>query len=306
VNRAVEELIHSPDNLPGEEGEIKTAIHQITGLQQQHVESGEFPEAQHLQRILNSLNSKLKLISNKRRGVGDAKDVVYKKKELEAIVDRIIYEWNDAYREFLSISQQEAEALRARHREELEAFDGHTPVSVPNRNRAHSSLLIELRDKEQALARNGKLTAAQKVRDQADQIESEEAHKQVGRMYQDIGRHRKQLIARQRKEMRIFMEHMEMTRKKMIQERDRMLEGYLIRMEKVDRDLYRFRDEVQDYPLCERRERVVTKGEFSYPIPRMRPAAAFMAARQCSSRVDTSAGSRASSAKSVRVARIPA
>jgi hypothetical protein len=305
VNAAVKELISSPEALPVEEDDIKTAIHQISGLQQHHAENGDYPEAQHLQRILNSLNKKLKLVANKRRGVGDAKDVVFKKKELEAIVDRIICEWNESYEEFLTVSEQECDMIQARHQEELERFDAGIPSDLPNRYRAPSSRLQELRGKEQALAKGGQFVAAQRVRDQAYQVATEEYERKIGQKWQDDKNRRKQIVIKQRKEMKAFLEHMEVTRKQMIQERDKVLEGYLIRMEKVDRDLYRLRNEVRDYPLAARRERMVTRGEFSYPIPRMRLAAAFRAARQ-GARGDgqTSASSRASSVKAMRVARM--
>lgn len=286
ISQQTYEVISNPNALPYNIDELKKIVYQLEILQQRHIDSSEYPEAQHLQRIIRMANNKLKNEENRKSKETDIQNTFVKRHELQAIVDKFVEDWNHHYDYFISTTKKEANDLRKKHQEELESFDSSEPQDLLPRYRKPSTALIGMRKKERALALNHQFLAAEKIKNKADLVEEEEAKNQFKIQQNDFLKRRDQLLSKQNEQLRVFITHAESTRFKMIQQRDALLSGYLKRMEKIDNEIKNMRDtgkltenDISNIQIPEFREKRVTDEEYSYPIPRIRPGTSFLNAR---------------------------
>lgn len=280
------EAINNPNSLPYNIDELKTIIYQLQILQQRHTESAEYPEAEHIQRVIRSAEKKLKNEEERKNNQTDVKGTVYKRQELQAIVDIFVDDWNQHYEFFIQTTKKEARELKQQHQNELDAFDASQPQNLPPKFRKRSVNLIKMRDKERALALNKQFLAAEHMKNIADEAEAEETQKSIKAMQDDFHRRRELLLNKQKEQLRVFCNHSEMTRIKMIQQRDQLLDGYVRRLQKLDSEIENLtengkmtKNEISSIELPQIREKAVTDKEYSFPIPRIRPGTSFLNAR---------------------------
>ena len=286
ISQRTYEAIHNPNSLPFNIDELKKIIYQLLILQQRHIDSSEYPEAQHIQRVIRIAENKLKNEENRKSNETDVQNTLVKRQELQAIVDKFVEDWNKHYDFFVSTTKKEANTLRKQHQEEIELFDSSEPQDLLPKYRKPSTALIGMRQKERALALNHQFLAAEKIKNKADIVEGEETKHQFKVQQSDFLKKRDQLLAKQNEQLRVFVTHAEATRFKMIQQRDTLLSGYLKRLEKIDNEIKNMKDigKLTDYDMTnaqmsENREKKVTEEEYSYPIPRIRPGTSFLNAR---------------------------
>lgn len=286
ISQRTYEAISNPNALPYNPDELKKIIYQLEILQQRHIDSSEYPEAQHLQRIIRIATNKLKNEENRRTRETDIQNTLVKRQELKAIVDKFVDDWNQHYDFFMSTTKKELNNIRKQHQEELESFDSTEPQDLLPKYRKPSTALIGMRKKERALALNRQFLAAEKIKNKADLVEEEETKNQFKIQQSDFLKRRDQLLSKQNEQLRVFITHAEATRFKMIQQRDTLLSGYLKRMEKIDNEVKNMCDtgkltenDISNAQLPEFREKKVTDEEYSYPIPRIRPGTSFLNAR---------------------------
>lgn len=239
-----------------------------------------------MQKLLTQLNAKLKKEETKKNASSDVQQKVVKKKELEAIVERFLDDWNAQFSEFLDVTKAQAAAMKEQHQKEMAEFDATEPHDLLPQYRQRSTKLIQLREKERALAQNKRFVDAQQTKARADRIEASETRNQVQKMKEDWNAKREQVIAKQKQQMQVFFSHAEATRIRMMQQRDNLLNGYIERIERIDSNLTQMCedgdasiDQITECKLSNRRKREVTDGEYSYPIARMRPGRAFTSVR---------------------------
>lgn len=284
LDALAEEVISNPVQLPQREDEIQRVLKQLDPLQKQHIRNGEYPEAQKIQRIIMSL--KKKLVHEQENSL-DVNDVAGKHQEVQAIISKLLNDWNSQYDEFLQTTDDEIKALQKSQEEELAIFDASMPVELTPHYRKKSIALIEARDKERALALNRKFRAAQRVKEKTDEAEQVEANIQFNKMQEDFMKKREKIINRQDEQMNVLVEHAEATRLRMLKQRDASIEGYIKRINYLDDQLDTMckngktnEDEINKYMESNDRAKLIAEIETAYPIPLMRPGTAFTVARR--------------------------
>ena len=286
ISQRTYEAINNPNSLPFNIDELKTIVYQLEVLQQRHIDSSEYPEAQHIQRVIRMAEKKLKNEENRRIKETDIQNTLVKRQELQAIVDKFVDDWNKHYEFFVSTTRKELSSLRKQHQDELESYDSTEPQDLLPKYKKPSTTLIKMRNKERALALNRQFLAAEEMKNKADIVEKGEAKQQFRIQQDDFLKKRDQLISKQTEQLKVFFTHAESTRFKMIQQRDSLLSGYLKRMEKIDSEIKNLQEtgkltenDISNIQLPEIREKKVTESEYSYPIPRIRPGTSFLNAR---------------------------
>jgi hypothetical protein len=253
---------------------------QIAALQRRSIESGHYPEAQKQQRILCALSHRLTMLESVHSAEGQVQEQANKRGELQAIIDRFIDDWNQSFQEFLEATRDQAEQIKCAHAAELAHFDGQFPDRLPPQFRQQSRALLALREKERVLALTKQFVDAQKVKEIADQMEAGETERQIENMETDFERRRRKVIRRHQHEMSVFFAHVEDTRRRMVQQRDQLIGGYMGRLEKLNRKLRQFGELEPEPCVSVERAAQVTDGEYSYPIPRIRPGSTFTHVRK--------------------------
>ena len=286
ISKRTYEALDNPQSLPCNIDELKSIVAQLQYLQEKHSKNQEYPEAQHVQRILRTAENKLKIEQNRKSSAVDIKDTVIKQQELQAIINKFMKDWNEHYQYFMDTTERELNTLEKQQKDELERFDESLPKSLLPKYRKQSIALIEMRDKERALALNKRYLAAEKMKNKADEAEAEEELKNIKTMQEDFDKKRGKIIQKHKEQKRVFLQHVEATRTKMIYQRDQLLDGYKKRMKLIDGNIKALQDEgkltendMNNFLLSEQRELLVTDNEYSYPIPRIRPGTSFMNAR---------------------------
>jgi hypothetical protein len=284
-------VLADPSDLPDSVEELKTVIRQITILQTRRLESADYYEAQQLERILLALKQKLAVQLDRKTEIF-ATEQALKRNELQAIIDSFLNDWNHDFEEFMHATARKAAEIKNRQDEELALLDASAPVGLGAQYRQRSAALIDLREKEHALALNHRFVAAQQTKARADEMEAREIDHQIQKMYDDFENRRERLLSQQKRDLTVYFTHVEMTRAKMIDQRDRLVEGYRNRMAMIDGRLSRLcdsgavsPDEVSQLKVDRKRVQQVVEGEHSYPIPRMRPGTSFTNARQQNTRI---------------------
>jgi hypothetical protein len=266
------EVLADPLRLPTEADELISVKTQLTALRAQNVLFEKYAEAQDVQRLLCSIDQKLKIVA-----VREQKKEVQKGRfaEIQAVLGKILADWNAEFDAFLAATETEIRALDDQQNAELGAFDNSLPHELTPQFRKRSQALMEGRDKERALVVNERFAAAQKLKMSNDRAESREAENQFARMQADFERRRERLIARQDDQMKSLVDHAESRRKTLILNRNRLIHGYVRRMNLIDSQLT---DSDEPVNLSDERRRMVEDVEAAYPIPLMRPV--FAAVKQ--------------------------
>jgi hypothetical protein len=261
---------------------MQQEISQLMGLRRAAMRSGEYREAQKYHQLLLSLSERVQEAATSRSSERQSRKKVAKRDELRAIVDRIEADWNANFDEFLEATRAQAEQLRRQHEAELAKLDAERPDSQTPRHRPVTRQLAELREKERAFALTGQFADAQRVKGKAERVERIESEKQAEAMHMDFERRRQRLVANQKQEMTVFFTHVEATRLRMVKQRDQLVDGHLRRLRKLDIAIGQLgtpQGELSECDASADRVALVTEGEYSYPIPRMRPALAFTRVR---------------------------
>ena len=286
VTKSTQNALDNHRNLPHKIDDLKDTIFQVSVIQQKHIEGGEYPQAQEMEKLLHALNTKLKHEESKKAATEELRDLLAKKMELQAIVDTVVNDWNAQFSAFLDATQAQAQSMKQQHIRELSDFDSKKPNDLLPQYRQRSANLINLREKERAMALNKKFVNAQKIKTVADQIEEDETRRQFQRMNDDWTQRRDNLLARQRQQMQVFFSHTETTRIKMIQQRDNVIEGYVARMDRLDRQINQIRsqgdaavDQLTNFRISKSRARHIIDGEYSHPIARLTTGKSFTKAR---------------------------
>ena len=234
LNPMTREVLMNPLSMPKEYNELQIVLKDLEKLQQFHIESQNYPEAEGIQKLIQSTKKRMKFASSK---PPEVENTVLKHKELQQIVQKILTQWNEQFDEFLSTTESEYENLVAKHEKELKEFDAHAPEELTPQYRKRSAALIELRNKEKILANVKQYEAAESLRVKNDKTENNEALQQYDRMQKDYLKKRERLIARQEEQVRVFLSHAESERSNLLQSRANLLEGYLKRMNKLNTEI---------------------------------------------------------------------
>jgi hypothetical protein len=270
---STKEILNDPMKLPTDVEELLVVKGQLTALREQYVLFEKFNDAQAVQRLIRSIDQKLKVIA-----VRESEKQIEKGKyaEVRAVLERILTEWNAQFDEFLAATEGEVQALQAQHMTELERYDFLVPEELTPHYRKHSSALIELRGREHALAVNEQFRAAQRLKLHNDAAENRENRIQFERMQIEYGKRRERLLAKQNEQMRVLIDHAESTRQRLVRSRDQLIEGHVKRIRMIGGTMGES-DEVDDLP--EERKKLLEEIEAAYPLPLLR-GSAFSIVRQ--------------------------
>lgn len=234
LSPATLEYLSNPVAIPKTLGELQRTVRELESLREFHVKSENYPEAEGIQRLIQSARKKIKYtVSNP----PDVESCVVKHKELQQVVQRILTQWNEQYDEFVQTTQTEYYTLMTKHEKELEEFDAKSPDQLTPQYRKRSVALLESRSKEKRLAINNQLAAAKQLKAKNDEIENKEAMQQYERMQNDYLKRRERLISQQEEQVRVFISHADSARTKMLQTRANLLQGYLKRIEKLNTEI---------------------------------------------------------------------
>lgn len=281
------EVLNDSSALPSDERILKKLIRQLSILQQQHIESAEYYEAQHTQRTIQLATKKLEQVQTRSTNSADISSLMLKKQELESIVDNFLQDWNQQYNEFFETARNEARIMNEKHEKELEDYDETSPNELPPQYRKRSVSLIEMREKERMLALNKQFKSAHQMKVKADEAEIEEEQQQIQKMLDDFLKKRQKIIEKQEEQKSIYFTHADDTRERMLQQRDKLLEGYIKRIDLIQAEIEKYceasnvkQNDIPSAQLSSKRAKTVCEGELSYPIPRMRPGTSFTKARK--------------------------
>jgi hypothetical protein len=274
LSPATAELLRDPLKLPSDCAELRRAQREIGALHCQSIRLGDLADSDSHLRLLRAIARKLEVVGRRRQQREGEKG---RFAEVQTILSQILAEWNYNFDEFLRATESEMERLREQQGSELSAFDLSIPGELTPKYRKRSPALLALRDRERALAQNERFGAAQRLKDRNDAREGEEARAQFRKMTVDWMRRRERMIAAHEEQMRVFVEHAESNRTRMLRTRDQLIEGHVRRMNFIDAE---FEDaEVLQGELSEERRREIEEVEAGYPIPRMR-GTVFASVRQ--------------------------
>lgn len=234
LSSATLEYLNNPVAIPKEPGELQKVVQELENLRSFHVQSQNYPEAEGIQKLIQSAKKKIKYIAS---NPPEVESSVIKHKELQQVVQRILTQWNEQYDEFVQTTETEYAELIAKHEKELNDFDANSPEELTPQYRKRSVALLESRNKEHILANNHQFEAAKQLRAKNDEIESKEAMRQYERMQNDYLKRREKLISQQEEQVRVFLSHADSARTKMLQTRANLLQGYLKRMEKLNTEI---------------------------------------------------------------------
>jgi hypothetical protein len=272
LSALTKELLADPLRLPNDPAELSLVKAQLISLREQDILFENYIEAQDVQRLLCAIDQKLKIVSVRRQEKELQKG---KFGEIHARLCNILNEWNAQFAEFVSTTELEVQSLNSQHTAELDAFDASIPQELTPQYRKRSQALVQLRDKERALALHEKFLAAQKLKMANDAVEDREALEQYNRMQSDFDRRRRRLLAKHDDELKVLMEHAESTRMRMILNRNRLVHGYLRRLQLIGGELGDLTGAVN---ISEERKKALEAAEAAYPIPLMQSG--FSAVRQ--------------------------
>ena len=282
LSAVTREFINDPVHLPTEKSQLLLVRKQLLALQDEYLEAKKYSEAQQLQKMIRSVELKLQVVESR---AGEKQAQKEKYAEVKAVLGKILDEWNASFDQFVETTEGEIKALQEQQRKDLEAFDATCPEELTSHYRRVSPDLLIMRNKEKALAANRRFLEAQKLKQKNDAEEGRQEQVQFTKMHQDWVSKRKKFIAKQDEQMKVFLDHAESTRVRMLRNRDQTIVGYVKRLNLIDEKLG---DEVPDLDsveLSDERRRVIDEIEAAYPVPRIR-GAVFTSVRQKKSKSD--------------------
>ena len=282
LSAVTKEIIMDPLQLPNDLKELNKAKLELHALQKHYIRAGKYSEAQDTQRILRSVESKIRL-KEARSGEKQAQRERYA--EVRVVVDKILDDWNKNYDEFIAATENQMRAIVEMQRQELDAFDGTAPERLSPQYKRISPTLLELRGREKALAATKRYSAALRLKKKNDAEQERLEREQFTKMQEDWLARRRKIIARQEEQLRIFVDHAESTRTRMLNNRKTLIDGHVKRMNMISAKLGEDAAALDNMELSEERQRVVSELESAYPVPLVR-GPAFTAVRQQKQKAD--------------------
>ena len=210
-----------------------------------------------------------------------------KHQEIEQVVKLYLDDWETSFSEFLENAQLEANQIEEENLKELEEFDSQIPEDLTIEFRKPSKRLIDIRNAERRLALDNRLPMAMKLKKIGDQIEQVEAEEAFKRQKSLINERRRRLIKEQKERIKVFYAHINSVKLTLVQQRDKLIQGYLFRLNDLDKKLDKDADElkikIENYcnsRVNEDRLEYVQNEELGIDIPRSRPSAGYNASIQ--------------------------
>ena len=276
LSAVTKEIVMDPIHLPNSLNELQRAKTELEALRKYYSRAGKFEEAQDTQRAFCSVVSKIRLMESR-----SSKKQAQREKyaEVKAVVGHIMRDWDKNYDEFVETSENQMRAIIEAHRQELEAFDETAPAKLSPKYKRISPSLREMRGREKALTASRRYSAAKRLKRHNDEEEKRQEKVQFNKMQDDWLARRRKLIMRQEEQLRVFVDHAEATRMRMLQNRHTLVDGHIRRMNLISVNLGKDAGDLENVKLSEERERVVSEIESAYPVPRMR-GPAFTSVRQ--------------------------
>ena len=276
-------ILAHPTQLPQSIQQLEIVEKQLKELFDKHTKSNEYEEAAHVQRILNSLLQKKRALqTNELPCIKDEN----KKQELILLVDDYIDNWNKNLENFMDVTDKQAALLFDAHQREIEEFDDNVPKKLTLQFKKPSSELLDMRRTEHKCALQHRYNKAIKLKNEADQLEIKEGETQMKKMKAYYLNKRQNLRQKQDDQLKIFFEHAEATRTKMIAMRDKMIDGYMNRMRLIDENIDNYcqqtsmkKEDIPEQFISKERMMRVKKAE-KFPIPKCRPGTSFTNARK--------------------------
>lgn len=210
-----------------------------------------------------------------------------KHQEIEQVVKLYLDDWETSFSEFLENAQLEANQIEEENLKELEEFDSQIPEDLTIEFRKPSKRLIDIRNAERRLALDNRLPMAMKLKKIGDQIEQVEAEEAFKKQKSLINERRRRLIKEQKERIKVFYAHINSVKLTLVQQRDKLIQGYLFRLNDLDKKLDKDADElkikIENYcnsRVNEDRLEYVQNEELGIDIPRSRPSAGYNASIQ--------------------------
>jgi hypothetical protein len=197
-------------------------------------DEGDYPEAHRYHRRLAEVRERLRQEEKLNEQITSVREKSGRHQELESVVDAHAGDWDCAYEQFRARAEEETEQMRRLHEEELERFDAASPFDFEYATRKRSPRLLQLRHKETRLVLTKRFDEAEQQKQEADDKEEAEIAKALARQRQEHIIRRRRLVNEQEKDMQALVTLLEMSRQKMLYRRDKVLTGYLNRMNKVN------------------------------------------------------------------------
>ena len=276
-------ILAHPTKLPHSLAQLNIVEEQLKILLEEYTKSEDFENSAHVQRILNSLlQKKRQLQSQELPCIRDEN----KKQELLLLVDNYIDHFNKSYENFMDVTDKQAAMIFDSQQREIEEFDENIPRHLTVQFKKPSSELLDMRRTEHKYAQQQKYNQAIRLKNEADQLEFQEEQKQMLNMKAFYMNKRQNLRQKQDDQLKVFFEHAEATRTKMISMRDKMIDGYMNRVKRIDENIDAYCQQTstkkENIPLqiiSKERMKRVKKAE-KFPIPPCRPGTSFTKARQ--------------------------
>ncbi|KAK8895626.1 hypothetical protein M9Y10_024096 [Tritrichomonas musculus] len=202
--------------------------------------------------------------------------------EIEQVVKIYLEDWESSYSEFLKCVQMEADQIEEENLKELEDFNSQIPEELEIGFRKPSKKLMDIRSAERRLALDNQIPIAIKLKKMGDQMEQVEAERAYEKQKRLINERRKRLIKAQKERIKVFYDHINSVKITLIQQRDKLIKGYLFRLhdldKKLDKDSEELKVKIENYcnsRLNEERLEYVQKEELGTPTPRARPGVGY-------------------------------
>ncbi|OHT00166.1 hypothetical protein TRFO_33245 [Tritrichomonas foetus] len=280
-------IMDNPDDIPTDIEILRYVRPQLLKQRDYLSDTGDYTGALDLSKIITKVEKKLQEEESHYGEMDNVRIMLTRHQELQSIVSHFINDWNKGFDEFMRATEEDAEELRQKMQEELDAYDANKPEGIDPKLCKRSPRILSMRYKEARFALAKDYEKAEHMKRIADDAEAQEAQAAMDKTYKNFLKNRKRLIAQQKQRMENFLNHAETVRRSMLTNRDRTIQGYLRRMndldEKIDYEceILKVKDEdVLDHPLSEARAEFVIGEELKNPIPSFRNGLAFTLSRE--------------------------
>ena len=279
-------IIAHPTKLPTTLNQIQVVEKQLKQLFEEYTSGEDYDNAAHIQRILNSLQQKKRLLMDRDECDLPCIQDENKKQELMLLVDNYINKWNKSLEQFMETTDQQARILFDNQQREMDEFDENIPQKLTVQFKKPSSQLLDMRRTEKRCAQQQRYNQAIKLKNQADVLEIKESQAQLRKMKAHYMNKRQTLSQKHDDQLKVFFEHAEQTRATMIAQRDKMIDGYMNRVKRIDENIENYcqqadisKEDIPEQLITKERMKKVKRAE-KLPIPTCRPRTSFTKARQ--------------------------
>lgn len=248
------------------------------------IQERDYHQALNVHKKLIQLDAKIWELDHYTDELYGMKHRMSRHQEIEQIVKIYLDDWEASFKEFQENVQLEADQIQEENLNELEEFDSQIPDDLIIEFRKPSKKLIDTRDAERRLALDNQIQMAMKLKkigDQMERFEVQEAFKKQKRM---ISERRKRIIKAQEERIKVFYNHINSVKISLIQQRDKLIKGYLFRLndldKKLDKDQEELKIKIERYcnsRVNEDRLEYIQNEELGVSIPKSRPSAGYNA-----------------------------